>query len=158
MYTAPMRTLRHSLIVAAAAVLFNAPTSLAAQQSGERSNNKEQEAKRPKVLLRAQPQIAIAPARVVLSAELQGGPDDFEEFYCPSIEWQWGDDTSSESTADCEPFEPGKSQIKRRYTVQHVFRREGVYKVSFRLKRKDKVVGTGTVTVQVQAGGRPPIE
>ena len=29
---------------------------------------------------------------------------------------------SSESTSDCEPYEAGKSQIKRRFTVEHMFR------------------------------------
>ena len=60
---------------------------------------------RPKVSLRAQPSVSVAPARIVLTAELQGGSDDFEEYYCPSIEWEWGDDTSSESSSDCEPVE-----------------------------------------------------
>ena len=128
----------------------------AAQQNKDRRSGKEREAKRPKVTLRSQPAVGVAPARVVLTAELQGGDDDFEEYYCPTIEWEWGDDTSSESTADCDPFEPGKSQIKRRYTVQHVFRREGVYKIYFHMKRKDKQLGAASTTVQVQPGGRGP--
>src|SRR4051812_21711234 len=79
---------------------------------------------RPKVALRAQPSVAVAPARIVLTAELQGGADDFEDYYCPSIEWDWGDDTTSESSTDCEPYAAGKSQIRRRYTVEHTFRRD----------------------------------
>jgi hypothetical protein len=102
--------------------------------------------------LRAQPQVAIAPARVLLTAELVGGPDDFEEYYCPSVEWEWGDDTSSESTTDCEPYEAGKSQMKRRYTIQHQFRRPGSYKVYFHLKQKDRILGSATTTIQIQPG------
>ena len=55
-------------------------------------------------------------------------PDDFEEYYCPTIDWEWGDDTTSESTADCEPYEAGKSEIKRRFTVEHVFRHGGNFR------------------------------
>ena len=84
--------------------------------------------------------IAMSPARVVLTAELVGGANDYEEFYCPTIEWDWGDGTQSESTSDCDPYEPGKSEIKRRFTVEHVFR-AGAYRVSIRLKRHDKAVG-----------------
>jgi hypothetical protein len=96
--------------------------------------------------------ISVAPARVVLSAEIVGGPNDFEEFYCPSIEWEWGDGTTSESSSDCAPYEAGKSEIKRRFTVEHVFRRPDNYRVSFRLKRRDKAVGFASVQVQVRPG------
>jgi hypothetical protein len=129
--------------------------ALAATLAGAGQNDnssKEQEAKRPKLRLTVRPQVAIAPARVSLTAELQGGSDDFEEYYCPAIEWEWGDDTSSESTTDCQPYEAGKSQIKRRYTVQHVFRRAGTYKVYFHLKARDRILGSAAATLQVQPG------
>jgi surface antigen len=72
-----------------------------------------------------------------------------------SIEWDWGDDTRSESTVDCEPYEAGKSQIRRRFTIEHIFRRAGAYKVFFRLKRRDKAVGNQSVTIQIRPGGPP---
>jgi hypothetical protein len=97
--------------------------------------------------------VAIAPARVVLTAELVGGADDFEEYYCPGVQWEWGDDTRSESTSDCAPYQAGKSEIRRRFTVEHVFRRGGSYKVFFRLKRKDKVLGSATTSITVRPGG-----
>ena len=131
-------------------------TSILAAQKSDPSKDtaKQLEAKRPKVTLRAQPPVGVAPFRVVLTGELQGGSDDFEEYYCPTIEWAWGDDTTSESTLDCEPYEAGKSQIKRRFTVEHLFRREGVYKIYFHLKRKEKLLASASVTVQVQPGAR----
>ena len=94
------------------------------------------------------------PGRVVLTAELQGGADDFEEYYCPTVVWEWGDDTASEATADCEPYEEGKSQIKRRFTVEHVFRRPGTFKVYFHMKRRDRTIGSASVAIQVQPGSR----
>jgi hypothetical protein len=108
--------------------------------------------RRPRVTVRAQPPVGIAPARIVFTAELVGGANDFEEFYCPTVIWEWGDDTQSESTLDCEPYEPGKSEIRRRFTVEHQFRRSGGYKVFFRLKKRDKPVGAASVNVQVQPG------
>ena len=56
-------------------------------------NQKDSADPRPKVILRATPVIAMAPARVVFMAELTGGANDFEEFYCGAVEWEWGDGT-----------------------------------------------------------------
>jgi len=140
-----MFTLHRTMMTAATFAV--ALSTVAAAQS-----SKEEEARRPKIRLRAQPQVVIAPARVTITAELTGGADDFAEYYCPAIEWEWGDETSSESTTDCEPYEAGKSQIKRRYTVQHEFRRPGTYKIYLHLKAKQRVVGSGTTTLQVQPG------
>lgn len=138
-----MTRLRCALAAATAALAISASAPLVALQKDD---------KRPRVTLRAQPVVAVAPARVVLTAELVGGNNDFEEYYCPTVSWDWGDDTVSESTIDCEPYETGKSQIKRRFTVEHTFRRAGAYKIYFHLKRKDKMVGSASVTVQVQPG------
>jgi hypothetical protein len=82
-----------------------------------------------------------------------GGANDFEEYYCPTVEWDWGDDTRSESTIDCEPYQAGKSEIKRRFTVEHVFRSPGSFKVFFRLKRRDKALATTSANIQVRPGG-----
>jgi len=133
--------------IATCAALATAGTLVVAQK-----NDKGAEPKRPKATLKLNPQVVVAPGRVTLTAELVGGSDDFEEYYCPSIEWAWGDDTSSESTSDCEPYEAGKSQIKRRYTTQHQFRRAGTFKVYFKMKAKDRIVGTAMATLQVQPG------
>ena len=128
--------------------------TLAGAAGGQKTDKDAKDSdKRPQVRLKAQPVIAMAPARVVLTAELVGGANDFEEFYCPSVEWEWGDGTQSESSSDCAPYEPGKSEIKRRYTVEHVFR-AGAYRVMFHLKRRDKSVGAASVNIQVRPGLR----
>ena len=108
--------------------------------------------KRPKISVNVNPSMGTNPVRVVATADLNGGADDYEEFYCPSIEWDWGDDTKSTNAADCDPYEAGKSQIKRRYTVQHEFRRPGNYKIYIHLKARDRILGSGTTTLQVQPG------
>jgi hypothetical protein len=140
-----------SLLVAAAL-----STNISAQKTGKDGKEKDQKDAadpRPKLTLRATPVIAMAPARVVFTAELTGGANDFEEFYCGAVEWEWGDGTKSESASDCAPYEPGKSEIKRRFTVEHVFR-AGAYRVMFHLKRHDKAVGNATINIQVRPGLR----
>ena len=150
-----MGYLRHSVSAGAASLLVAAlAVGVSAQKNSKDKDQKDANDPRPKVTLRAQPVIAMAPARVVLTAELNGGANDFEEFYCAAVEWEWGDGTKSESSSDCAPYEPGKSEIKRRFTVEHMFRREGQYKVYFHLKRKDKLVASASVTIQVQPGVR----
>jgi len=141
-----MSTIGRRMITVAVAALATVLPAVAAQP-------KEADP-RPKLVLRAQPAVGISPARVVLTAELVGGADDFEEYYCASIEWEWGDDTRSESNVDCQPYEPGKSEIKRRVTIQHVFTRSGTYKVTIRLKRRDKQLATASTNIQIRPGAR----
>ena len=147
---------RRTLMAATCLALAAAWGASAGQRSDK--DDKNQENPRPRFNLRAQPPVGTTPQRIVLTAELVGGADDFEEYYCPTIEWEWGDDTKSESTIDCEPYEAGKSTIKRRFTVEHVFRRPGSYKVFIRLKRRDKAVANASVTVQVRPGGLPELQ
>jgi hypothetical protein len=108
--------------------------------------------KRPSLSLKANPMVAFAPAKVALSAEVKGGANDNEEFYCPAIEWEWGDETFSESKNDCAPYEAGKSEIRRRFTTTRVYKLEGSYNITLRLKKKDKVIASSTVNVQIRPG------
>ena len=94
--------------------------------------------------------MAIAPVRIVFTAELNGGANDLQEYYCPTIEWEWGDDTRSEATADCEPYEAGRSEIKRRFTVEHQYKHGANSRVVFRLKRGAKSFAQATVNNQVR--------
>lgn len=109
---------------------------------------------KPSLSLKANPATGFAPTRVVLTAEVKGGANDYAEFYCPSVEWVWGDDTKAESTVDCEPYEAGKSEIKRRYVFDRVFQLPGNFRVEFRLKQKGKVVGSTSTTVTIRPGIR----
>ena len=126
-------------------------TRLAAQSGDKPANDKD---RRPSPSVRASPAISFSPARVHATAELKGGANDYEEYYCPAVVWAWGDGTESENSTDCAPYEAGKSEIKRRFTVQHVFPRAGMYRVTFRLKRHSKAVGFATVNVQIRPGLR----
>jgi hypothetical protein len=116
-------------------------------------NEKPPDPKRPKLTLRARPDIGIAPMRVVFTAELEGGSDDFQEYYCPTTVWEFADGAISEASADCPPYEPGKSQIKRRYTVEHTYKRSGHLRVYFSLQHRGKEVTAAGVNITVQPGG-----
>jgi hypothetical protein len=121
-------------------------------------DDKNKDVKKASLSLKATPTIVFSPARVVVSAELKGGAEDNGELYCPSLEWDWGDGTRSESNVDCEPFEAGKSTIQRRFTASHTFNLAGNYRVQLRLKRGSKTVLGGHVSVQVKPGLRDPSE
>ena len=108
--------------------------------------------KKPKLTVKANPAMGMSPARIVVSADVNGGPDDYEDFYCTSVEWDWGDDTRSNNTPDCDPYEAGKSTIKRRFTADHVYRTAGEYRIQFRLKKKNKAVASASTSVRIRPG------
>lgn len=108
--------------------------------------------KKPKISVTANPSMGMSPFRAVVTADLSGITDDSEEFYCPSVEWEWGDDTRSTNTADCDPFVAGKTEVKRRFAADHVFQTSGEYRVQFRLKKKDKTIGSGSTVIRVRPG------
>jgi hypothetical protein len=137
---------------------------------------------KPKITLKALPQSGITPFRVVVTAELTGGSDDFEDFYCAMVEWDWGDGTKSESKADCDPYERGKSTIARRFTQDHTYHATSItasqlpdptlgasssasdpsgnmmrsipHRIKFSLKQKNKTVASTQTTVEVRPGIR----
>jgi len=125
----------------------------AAQQPNKSSKDKDQDKDKPSLKLTARPALGLSPARIVLTGDLNGGPNDAEDFYCPTVEWDWGDGTTSESSSDCDPYEPGKSEIRRRYTVEHIFR-AGHYRVALRLKKHDKMITSATVMIEIRPGIR----
>jgi len=103
---------------------------------------------KPRFDIRASPRTAFSPVHVLVVAELKGG-DDLEEFYCPGLEWDWGDGERSLHEADCAPFEPGTT-LERRFSARHVFRQAGEFDVQVRLRRADRSLATATVRVSVQ--------
>jgi hypothetical protein len=130
-------------LVAALIVLLSAPTG----------HGQQAEAKRPSLSLRVTPPIGFTPLRVRVVAELRDGSDDFADFYCAGVEWEWGDGTVSESASDCDPYEAGKSTIRRMFSADHVYRQAGQYRVIFKLKQKTRQVASASSNVQVRSSG-----
>lgn len=108
--------------------------------------------KKVSLSLKATPAVSFAPSRVVLVAELKGGSDDSEELYCPTVEWEWGDLTTSTAESDCSPYEAGKSQVKRRFSAEHQYRNSGTFQVVLRLKKGSRIAATSNATIQVRPG------
>lgn len=104
----------------------------------------------PRLRLRATPRVVFAGQSILFVGQLRGGPDDNEELYCTTIEWDWGDDTLSESTPDCNPFEPGRSEIRRRFSVRHTFDYQGRYEVRLNLKRRDDILISARTRIEVR--------
>jgi hypothetical protein len=73
------------IAILAAASLFAAGAVLIAQSDPKPKT----EPKRPQISMKATPASGMVPVRVVGMVELKGGDDDFEEYYCPTIEWNW---------------------------------------------------------------------
>lgn len=109
-----------------------------------------QEADSPELRLRATNNLAFVPAEMLFTGRLRGGADDDEEYYCLSAEWDWDDGTISESTFDCEPYEPGASEIRRRFSRRHTFTRGGRYEVRLTLKRGGDIVASARTSIRVQ--------
>jgi hypothetical protein len=108
--------------------------------------------KKPSVSVRTSPQSGFSPLKIVATAELRGGSNDYQDFYCPAIEWEWGDGTRTEQRVDCDPYEAGTSEVRRRYTVERTFHTAGDYRVIFRMKQNNKVVGSGQTLLRIRPG------
>ena len=101
------------------------------------AGGKDDSKARPKIAVRSQPSVTTAPGRVMLTAELRGGADDFEEFYCPTVQWEWGDGGKSVQEADCDPW-TATTPIQRRFTANHTFQFAGLYRVKITLRKSDR--------------------
>jgi hypothetical protein len=137
--------------VALAALLM---TPGVASSLGEEKDDKPD---RPELDIRATPRTGFSPLSVLFTLELKEG-GDHEDYYCPELEWEWGDGDRSIQESDCDPWVPGETKITRRYTNRHLFRFSGVYTVTVRLKRVDRTIAriTHRLTVRQGAGERYP--
>jgi hypothetical protein len=115
-----------------------------------RSTGAESKLRKPRLDLRATPRVAFSPANVLLTAELVGG-DEVEEFYCPGLEWNWGDGARSVRESDCPPFEDG-AELVRRFTAQHGYRHAGDYEIKVTLRRANRSLAVASARVNVRPG------
>ena len=116
------------------------------------AHGQQAESGKPSLSLRATPLTGFTPLRVRFVANLRDGSEDYEEFYCATVEWDWDDGTISENSIDCDPYEAGTSTIRRRFTAEHIYRQPGQHRVTFRLKQKTKQVAAVSTNVQVRRG------
>jgi hypothetical protein len=114
-------------------------------RAGEAGN-----AKKPRLGLRASPRVATSPVSVLVVAELRGG-EEHEDFYCPGLEWDWGDGTRSSHESDCPPYEAG-TILERRFSARHAYHAPGEYHVRLTLRRSDRTVAAASVPLIVHGG------
>jgi hypothetical protein len=105
---------------------------------------------KPSLSLRSSARTAFTPARLVLTGELRNVTSEDQEFYCPEVEWDWGDDTRSTGTANCDPYEPGVSKVKTTFVLQHTFTTAGHYKVRLTLKKGSRTLLSATTDVTIR--------
>jgi hypothetical protein len=105
---------------------------------------------KPRLDLRASPRFAFSPASINLTAELIGGTN-IESFHCPELEWDWDDGGKSAHEEDCDPLETG-TEIQRRFTAAHEYRKAGTYNVSLTMRRGEKTLAKQTVKITVRPG------
>ena len=139
-------------VLCAAVLLLGTGVPVPAQ-SDEKQEKEKRDPKRPSLSLKATPGTGMVPVRISATAEFKGGDDDFREYYCPAVEWNWGDGTVSQTANDCEPYEAGVSQIRRRFTGSHTYKRPGAFRIVFRLKQRDRVLTSQTTIVRLLGGG-----
>ena len=132
-----------SIAALAAALAAGGPVN-----AGQRSDDN----KKPSVAFKATPPVGLAPLKVRVVVDLKGGANDYVDFYCAAVEWDWADGNISGSSDDCDPYQAGKSEIQRRFTAEHTFREDGQYEIAFRLKQKNRVVAYTKGTVRVRSG------
>jgi hypothetical protein len=102
---------------------------------------------RPRLNLRATPRTVLSPASVLVVAELKGG-GEHEDFYCPALEWEWGDGTRSVQEGDCPPFD-ADSRLERYFSARHSYGAPGEYSVRVTLRRASRTVVAAAVGVSV---------
>ena len=114
------------------------------------STGAESKLRKPRLDVRATPRIAFSPAYVLFTAELVGG-DEVEDYYCPGLEWNWGDGARSVRESDCPPYEPGRA-LERRFSAEHGYRRAGEYEITVTLRRANRSVAVASARVNVRPG------
>jgi hypothetical protein len=105
---------------------------------------------KPQLNLRASPRMSFSPVSIVSTAELEGG-EDVEEYYCPGLEWDWGDGSRSARESDCAPFETGAA-LARRFTARHVYRSSGSFEITITLRRASRTIARARTSVMVRPG------
>jgi len=112
---------------------------------------KPKKLKKPKLSLKVIPRMAMAPVDALLVARLEGG-DEVAELYCPEIQIEWDDGSSSDQEPECPPFEAGVTTIERRYSFSHTFRRSGLYNIQLRLSHEGRNVLSEHIELRVGPG------
>jgi hypothetical protein len=75
--------------------------------------------------------------------------EELEKYYCLDEVWDWDDDTESEYSPDCDPYEPG-TELKTQFGASHQYRTPGSFRIRLRLESNGKTVISGTTRAQIR--------
>jgi len=107
------------------------------------------ETKKPRLELRGLPALGSPSTEFLFVADLKGGADS-EDFYCPTLAWQWGkEEDASVQEPECEPFKAGVTRIERRFSQSRRFADEGPRSVTLVLSKNGKILARATASVRV---------
>jgi hypothetical protein len=106
---------------------------------------------RPQLELRVTPPAAFSPATVLVVARLVGGRD-LEGFYCPEVEWDFGDGGRSTREGDCPPF-GDDTKMARLYSLRYRYSGAGEYQIRLTLRRAGRTVVSASVPIKVIGRG-----
>jgi hypothetical protein len=67
------------------------------------------------------------------------------------VEWDFADGARSVRLSDCAPYEPG-DDVVRVFNARHRFRQAGLYEVTVRMRRANRVVAVASITIDVKEG------
>lgn len=113
-------------------------------------------AAKPKLTLKALPQVGTPQTLFVFQARLTGG-EDGESLYCLSTEWIWEEQLdSSINESECPPYVKGETPIDRTFSEEQSFRSLGKHLVKVVLRKGEKEIASASVTVTVREVGWSP--
>ena len=106
-------------------------------------------ASKPKLTLKALPQVGTPSTVFVFQARLTGG-EDGEGLYCLSTEWIWEEQLdSSINEAECPPYVRGETPIDRTFSEEQSFQGLGKHLVKVVLRKGEKEIANASITVTV---------
>src|SRR5687767_4497739 len=97
------------------------------------------EPKKPRLELRGMPVMGPPSTEFLFVADLKGG-DEREDFYCPTLEWQWGKEDASVQEPECAPYQAGVTRMERRFSHSRAFPDEGSRTVTLILTKDGKTL------------------
>lgn len=105
---------------------------------------------KPHLAIRASPLKSFSPSIVHLIAEVRGEAD-VEDWYCPRIEWDFGEDIGRAThEQDCPAWEEGTA-VQRLFTMRKLFG-PGEHRVTFSIYKAKRKVAATSIVVTVLPG------
>jgi len=131
---------------AALIVALSLAASGASAADKDKKTDKGDKAGKPVAVdLRALPRVAAAPVTVTFNVEMSRA---LSAEPCLTLEWEWGDGTSSVQENACDTDEPspaGEGTGARHFTATHEYLQQGRPRVALTVAREGRTLGHASV-------------